>query len=111
MATKPLSKWNTRKAGKKPIGASPLPDQSDGKRVNNFDTAGPPAIWNPMRESDPNALGPVMRAPYDACARAASHCADMHDSYEKPYPRVQRGAVATGLGSSDERKDGPDGSW
>lgn len=123
--TKPLSKWLTRKAGKKPIGATPLTDQTDGKRVNNFDQDGPPAIKDGMKESDPNAMGPRMRQVYSATAGRCDTAADAHDdalSYKtvqergslrsaKPYPKIQRGAVSTGLGSKDETKDGPDGSW
>lgn len=119
--TKPLSKWLTRKAGKKPIGATPQPDQTDGKRVNNFDVAAPgPIVQDGFGDSDPNALGPNMRPLYHEFARPASHWADQHDANPEdvPYPRIQRGAVAEGSRSArfrgktgDDERFGPAGQF
>lgn len=53
--------------------------------------------------SDPNAMGPSMRAPYDVTAAYASGFCDMHDSVaEQPYPRVNNGVI--GVYRSDRGK-------
>lgn len=104
--TKPLNDW----AGTK---------QSDASKVNNADRDAPgPIVQDGLGFSDPNAMGPTMRPLYDATAGACNYPADMHDTYTKPYPRVQKGAVAQGSRSAgfrgktgDDERNGPDGSW
>lgn len=52
---------------------------------------------------NPNAQGPVMRPVPHQCAGAANYPADGHDTYEKPYPRIQSGAVAGAFGGARGR--------
>lgn len=123
MATKPLSKWLSHKAGTKRIGATPEDGQSDGKRVNNFDKDGPPAIKDGFSESDPNAMGPNMRQCYDACAgaftspdRGGFNGADQHnDHYPAPLPRSERsskyGGAADASTGGDDARPGVTGRW
>ena len=63
--------------------------------------------------SDPNAMGPTMRAPYDATAAGPEAGADMHnDHYPAPYPRRSNGVIGVhGKRSTDDRRSGPAGRF
>lgn len=63
--------------------------------------------------SDPNAMGPTMRAPYDATASGPTAGADMHnDHYPPPLPGRNNGFIGVhGARSTDDRRSGPAGKW
>lgn len=63
--------------------------------------------------TDPNAMGPSMRSPYDATASGPEAGADMHnDHYPAPYPRIQRGNIGVhGKRSTDDKRSGPGGRF
>lgn len=59
---------------------------------------------------DDNAMGPVAKAVRVPTAGYASEDCDYHDR-DRMKVRIQRGAVAVGVGASAEEHDGPDGAW
>lgn len=93
MSTKPLNSFAPGK-GKR--------EAQESERVNNYDRDS---------STNPNAQGPVARPVEHQCAGIPNYPADGHDTYEKPYPRVQHGAAFVGIGSPAERRDGAGGSW
>lgn len=91
---KPLNTWAPG-AGKR--GAQ------ESERQNNSDKAS---------SANPNAMGRAARPVPHQCAGAANYPADGHDTYDAPYPRIQRGAVATGaFGAKTDKRDGAGGKW
>lgn len=62
---------------------------------------------------DPNAMGPTMRAPYDATASGPEAGADMHnDHYPAPPPGRSNGYIGVhGSRNSDDRRSGPAGRF
>lgn len=63
--------------------------------------------------SDPNAMGPTMRAPYDATAAGPEAGADMHNDHY-PAPAPHRSGSFEGIHGdhdTDDRRAGPAGRF
>lgn len=79
-------------------------EAQESERVNNYDQPS---------QDNPNAMGRTMRPLVEQCAGRANYPADAHDlDLSGPYPKIQRGAVATGaFGAKTDRKDGAGGGF